>query len=167
MAKPLIAPWTLDPQLGYETAELQIDPSERDEDNKESPPVPAYRFLGTSPQDVVLVIAGVHESEPQGTAAAIMLRDALSEDVKAKKQRRPTVILIPKLFNRGTHERTVKVAKDPGAFKILLPPPDPKAKPFFRDDRLQCIQALADRGADPNRNFPRPGESYDHALERA
>ena len=122
-------------EQAFQKAEL----STPEQDERGAITVTAFRFPGTTNQ-VALVFAGVHGSEPQGVTAAEevlnKLKDASTRGVKPKF----TTIVIPRLI------QTSRFSK--------------------RGTAIERLVLVGSRKIEPNRNFPAPGESYDYARER-
>ncbi len=139
-------PYTRDSELAgewkkersWERAEL----STPDQDKTQSVKVEALRFTGRL-KEVALVFAGVHGTEQEGVAVATQLLDRLK--VAAAKGRLPayTTVVIKQLVGDGRHPTddptwTHKAAGNPSRRYVLV-----GTKPV-----------------EPNRNFPRPGATY-------
>lgn len=122
-------------------AKLYVPYQEYDE--KESIIVHALRFKGTS-DEVALVFAGVHGSEPQGVEAANKLVEKLKNAARSGKKPKFTTIVIPELIGKG---------------RRMMNPPS--------SDYLRYVHLfICGKLIEPNRNFPGPGESYKDALTR-
>jgi hypothetical protein len=123
------------------------------------PPLRAFFFLGVDPAERVLVIGGVHGSEPEGIEVVERLHQRLKDEAAQGNPPRFTTILIPTLIARTAHPgRRDKSGKnyDPGK----------------RDDDWRYVPVGVSRGGrgstadvEPNRNNPFPG--IDYATARA
>jgi len=107
---------------------------------------PIYHFPGQTSQ-VVLVVAGIHPSEPSGTEVACWLRELLESDETGVKPYY-TTILIPQVFkHEGDMGRNA-------------------AKPSVKPTEIIPFRDIIKFGQHnmPNRLFPRPGTPVEFIL---
>ncbi len=133
--------WSLDPELVESWEDhggFESGTLSTNADKGEKPvTVRAFRFRGMTDQ-VALVFSGIHGNEPQGVSLAKEIAKRLQRAAPAKRPRFTTIV-IPELF---APSRQVK------------------------GDERYVKDAVTGKKVEPNRNFPRPGESYAYARRR-
>jgi hypothetical protein len=134
--------WAAEPgniEAGIEDPDPDPDPKARHIE-----PIKAYLFPGTDPDLRVLVIGGVHGSEPEGHEVVDRLRLQLAAESAAGKPPAATTILVPELIVETHHEYGTR--------------PDNDAR-YVKDRNARPSGGLVE----PNRNLPFPGVSYQEA----
>jgi len=106
--------------------------------------VRTYLFPGSVPDKRALIFAGVHQSEPEGTAVAENLRGRLTTDSAAGRPPAYTTIIAPNLFED-------RHLTGPLSERRLIDDPNPKFNPKKKEDPKSNPKTIQ---VDPNRNFP-------------
>jgi hypothetical protein len=149
----------------WESATLTTPEQDEDKDPAKNEggvvKVEALKFPGRT-KKVALVFAGVHGSEPQGVKIAEWLVALLKAAAMVGRKPEFTTIIVPKLITTRQKPRLEKLRGGK-----TVPASDHLRYVLVKKRAIQKGRAIEKQWAiEPNRNFPRPGEGYDYAVER-